>query len=263
MLAGLAEYNSDGEPERNGNGAQPGLEADSDDDSYFVGSDSNSEDSAVRRRCDAERRLFDCEEALSASAELPDPLAVLCAATQRPRFLDPEATRPLAEPVHRRRPPRPAAEPAERLEGGQKRAPGEWDIASMAPLLKGAEEAKPGVISAPAKRYRTDERVGSSAVTAAQVAMLGGEWDGDRGNEAPGSAVLRGPVPLKTVAAKASKPSKAMDVADFVNKGGGALLPRKQQERRDKEKRKRLAGQSAIGSWKSETEMQLRQLYDS
>ncbi len=54
-----------------------------------------------------------------------------------------------------------------------------------------------------------------------------------------------------------------MDVADFVGKGGGASLPRKQQERRDKEKRKRMSGQSAIATWKTEGEMQLRQLYDS
>lgn len=178
-------------------GAQAAPDADS-DDSYFVGSDSNrcaptptlhhrqrpvtggerradrlrpcSEDSAVRRLRNAERQLYDREEALSAAAELPDPLAVLGAATQRPRFLDPEATRPLAEPVHRGRPPpRPCDEPADRPEGGRKRAPGDWDIASMAPPLKGTAEAPRGVISAPAKRYRTDERVGPGAVTAAQV----------------------------------------------------------------------------------------------
>ena len=102
-------------------------------------------------------------------AALPDPLAVLGAVAHRPRFLDPEATRPLAEPVHRGRLPLAAAEPTERPKGGRKRAPGEWDIASMAPPLKGTEETKLGVISAPAKRYRTDDRVGSGAVTAAQA----------------------------------------------------------------------------------------------
>jgi len=64
----------------------------------------------VRRRREAERRLVDQEEAASAPAELPDPLAVLGAARARPRFLDPEATRPLAEPVHRGRPKPAAAE---------------------------------------------------------------------------------------------------------------------------------------------------------
>ena len=242
--------------------------------------------------------------------ELPDPLAVLGAATQRPRFLDPEATRPLAEPVHRGRPPpRPADEPANRSEGGRKRAPGHWDVASMAPPLKGAAEVPCGVISAPAKRHRTDERVGSGAVTAAQVhrpspcwlhvclwlarllvlkqerllldmksasgtgsrvaharqvAMLGGQWDKDTSGSRNGDAtLLLGPSAPKAAPWKAPRSSRAMDVADFVNKGGSAMLPRKQQERREKEKKKRLAGQSAIGSWKSETEMQQRQLYDS
>lgn len=128
-----------------------------------------SEDSALRRRREAERWLVDLEEATSVKAALPDPLAVLGAVAHRPRFLDPEATRPLAEPVHRGRLPLAAAEPAERPKGGRKRVPGEWDIASMAPPIKGTEETKLGVISAPAKRYRTDDRVGSGAVTAAQA----------------------------------------------------------------------------------------------
>ena len=255
----------------------------------------------MRRLRNAERQLYDREEALSAVAELPDPLAALGAATQRPRFLDPEATRPLAEPVHRGRPPlRPSDEPADRPEGGRKRAPGGWDIASMAPPLKGTAEAPRGVISAPAKRYRTDERVGAGAVTAAQVhrprpplaarmplartapalllgvvsrscpergaaqvAMLGGQWDTDASGSGPGDAALLGPSAPKAAPGKASRPSRAMDVSEFVDKGGSAMLPRKQQERREKEKMKRLAGQSAIGSWKSETEMQQRQLYDS
>lgn len=54
-----------------------------------------------------------------------------------------------------------------------------------------------------------------------------------------------------------------MGIAEFVDKGGGALLPRKKQDRAQKEKAKRMAGQSAIASWKSEAEMQQRQLYDS
>lgn len=43
---------------------------------------------------------------------------------------------------------------------------------------------------------------------------------------------------------------------------GGALLPRKKQDRKDKEKAKRQLGQSSIGSWKTEAEMVLRQQYD-
>ena len=55
-----------------------------------------------------------------------------------------------------------------------------WDIASMAPRLKkgqgGDEEGGPpagAVISAAAKRYKTEDRVDSGMVTAAQIAMLG------------------------------------------------------------------------------------------
>ena len=97
--------------------------------------------------------------------------------------------------------------------------------------------------------------------------MLGGQWAADAGGEEPGGAPTRiGPVALKPAAAArpiAAKPSKAMGIAEFVDKGGGALLPRKKQDRAQKEKAKRMAGQSAIASWKSEAEMQQRQLYDS
>jgi hypothetical protein len=74
----------------------------------------------------------------------------------------------------------------------------------------------------------------------------------DAGNDSGGD--VKGP----------RKPSKAMGVNDFLDKGvGGALLPRKAQDRKEKEKKKRAAGQSAIGSWKTEAEMVLRQQYDS
>ena len=60
------------------------------------------------------------------------------------------------------------------------------------------------------------------------------------------------------------KATKAMGVTDFMDKGvGGAQLPRKRQDRKDKEKSKRAMGQSAHASWKSEAEMVLRQQYDS
>jgi hypothetical protein len=58
-------------------------------------------------------------------------------------------------------------------------------------------------------------------------------------------------------------PSAAMGVSDFLNKGvGAAKLPRKEQARAEKEKKKRALGQSAIGTWKTEAEMVLRQQYD-
>ena len=54
-----------------------------------------------------------------------------------------------------------------------------------------------------------------------------------------------------------------MGVSDFLNKGvGAAKLPRKEQARAEKEKKKRALGQSAIGTWKTEAEMVLRQQYD-
>jgi hypothetical protein len=54
-----------------------------------------------------------------------------------------------------------------------------------------------------------------------------------------------------------------MPVNEFLDKGlGGAQLPRKQQDRKDKEKLKRAAGQSTHAQWKSEAEMVLRQQYD-
>ena len=58
-------------------------------------------------------------------------------------------------------------------------------------------------------------------------------------------------------------PSKPMPVDDFLSRGlGGAQLPRQQQDRKDKEKLKRAAGQSTHSHWKSEAEMVLRQQYD-
>ncbi len=55
-----------------------------------------------------------------------------------------------------------------------------------------------------------------------------------------------------------------MGVTDFMDKGvGGAQLPRKRQDRKDKEKSKRMMGQSSHASWKSEAEMVLRQQYDT
>lgn len=82
--------------------------------------------------------------------------------------------------------------------------------------------------------------------------MLGGNV-GDDGDEAAGAR----PGP------KQRKPTAAMGVTDFLDKGlGAAQLPRKQQDRKDKEKSKRAMGQSSIGSWKTEAEMVLRQQYD-
>jgi hypothetical protein len=93
-----------------------------------------------------------------------------------------------------------------------------------------------------------------------QIAMMGGTVDhmpdgeggGAAGSAAPGAARPdRGPA------------TKAMGVVDFLDKGlGGAQLPRKKQDRKDKEKSKRALGQSTHAQWKSEAEMVLRQQYD-
>lgn len=56
----------------------------------------------------------------------------------------------------------------------------------------------------------------------------------------------------------------AMAVTEFLDKGlGAAQLPRKAQDRKEKEKSKRMKGQSTHAHWKSEAEMVLRQQFDS
>jgi len=52
-----------------------------------------------------------------------------------------------------------------------------------------------------------------------------------------------------------------MPVAEALA-NAAAALPRKQQDRRDREKNKRERGQSSISTWKTEAEMVLRQQYD-
>ena len=76
------------------------------------------------------------------------------------------------------------------------------------------------------RRYKTDDRVDSGVVTAAQVAMLGGQWRPTADEEA-------GADEDEAPAKKAKGPSKAMPVADFLAKGdAGTLLPRTKQDRR-------------------------------
>lgn len=87
-----------------------------------------------------------------------------------------------------------------------------------------------------------------------QIAMMGGNvermLDGSS-DPVGGGKAARGPS------------TKPMPVSDFLDRGlGGAQLPRKQQDRKEKEKLKRAAGQSTHSHWKSEAEMVLRQQYD-
>lgn len=58
------------------------------------------------------------------------------------------------------------------------------------------------------------------------------------------------------------KPVNPMGINDFMDQVGTASLPRRNTGRRDKEKEKRAKGQSAIGNWKTEAEMVLRQQFD-
>ena len=107
------------------------------------------------------------------------------------------------------------------------------------------------------RRFKPDDD-GGMTVTAAQVAMLGGQWKPSA--EADNEEEL---LPSVSTAAKRKGPSRAMPVSDFLAKGeGGSLLPRNKQDRKDKEKDKRAKGQSSVHGWKSEAEMVLRQQYD-
>ena len=82
-------------------------------------------------------------------ATLPPPLAVI-SGTLQPDFLRPEATKQLAKPFHRSRAPLTKTVEHKAVETSK-----EWDIASMAPKLKGEGDkcGPPGaVITAAAKR---------------------------------------------------------------------------------------------------------------
>lgn len=84
-----------------------------------------------------------------APLSLPPPLEVITG-TVAPSFLRPEATKQLAKPFHRSRAPLTKTVEHKAIE-----EPKAWDIASMAPKLKGEGEKRgpPGaVITAAAKR---------------------------------------------------------------------------------------------------------------
>jgi hypothetical protein len=92
-----------------------------------------------------------------------------------------------------------------------------------------------------------------------QMAMMGGSM----GDVAPDQLPDGGTRAQTDCKAKRGKPSKAMAVQDFLAKGDGAQLPRQQQAKKDREKSKRMLGQSSHKVWKSEAEMVLRQQFDS
>jgi hypothetical protein len=262
-------------------------------------SSEHSEDSAVLRARQAELRLKDYNEAQSQvvlAAEtshgdaqtammqlaqvkkpppsLPSAAAAFDAVSRPPEFLHPEATRQIPLPgriscAHdspslphhgsgEEVAPETSVDPRRkkrRRRGGGGKGAGEtsmdeeWDVSKMAPKLPGQEKVLPaGVIAAPAVKYAgEDDVVAAQHPTAVQIAMLGGTA-----------------MSSKSVAGdERGKATRSMGVEEFLEKGvGGAALPRKKQERKDKEKEKRMKGQSSHAEWKTEAEMALRQQYD-
>jgi hypothetical protein len=98
-----------------------------------------------------------------------------------------------------------------------------------------------------------------------QIAMLGGKTaaTADGGGAAAAPAGPRAPPgaagPPGAARPGAAAATKAMPVTDFLDKGlGGAKLPRKKQDRAEKERAKRAKGQSTHSEWKSEAFMVLR-----
>lgn len=94
--------------------------------------------------------LYSCPHAGPSKLSLPPPLAVITG-TKAPEFLRPEATKQLAKPFHRSRAPL-----TKTVEAKAVAEPKAWDIASMAPKLKGEGDKRgpPGaVITAAAKRW--------------------------------------------------------------------------------------------------------------
>jgi hypothetical protein len=93
-----------------------------------------------------------------------------------------------------------------------------------------------------------------------QIAMMGGSM----GDPAPGQGwEAEASLGADCNAPQRGAASKAMGVQDFLATGGSAQLPRQQQAKKERERSKRLRGQSSHQVWKSEAEMVLRQQYDS
>lgn len=262
----LVEYKSD-----QGSGSSG---SDSDQGSQFSdSSSSDSQGSNKRRKTVPASTLQDHEVGVQGPVPsgLPSALSALDALEGPPTYLTPEATRPLASSAYHGRLVQSAKASnqdgnAQHVKRDKKTgyAPGEWDITKMAPKLKGQAPAAPaGVVSAAPVRYKTDDRVDSSIVTAAQVAMLGGQW-ASKADAAEDGDSRSGPQPALAADSKPKRrTTSAMGVTDFLDKGhGGAQLPRKKQDRKDMERSKRERGQSSHSAWKSEAEMVLRQQYD-
>ncbi|KAG2445934.1 hypothetical protein HXX76_000537 [Chlamydomonas incerta] len=237
---------------------------------HAAASDSDTEssdesvDSAALRAAEAAARLRDYGEGgatatsgrTSAAANkrslLPSALDVLDAVEGPPTFLDPEAIRPLAASAAHGL--GADAGPAAPVAAGKEwQAPGkDFDISKLAPPMKGQAKQSAdkreipagALIEGRAKRYKQEDGPeATQSYTALQIAMLGGNV-----------AERKAP----------TQPTQPMEVSEFLNKGVGAVqLPRKNADRKDKEKDKRARGQSTHSHWKSEAEMVLRQQFDS
>eukprot|EP00890_Picochlorum_soloecismus_P002375 jgi/Picsp_1/3138/NSC_05978-R1_protein len=169
--------------------------------------------------------------------KLPSPGALLRDMSSTPEFLNPEAISEL--PTFKGS--TVAEEISKRSETSARNQTNERDISRLAPKLQSdINDIQVGVVEQKAVSYRNRDMPQAHDVSV-QIAMLGGV----------GPARVRG------------GSQKAMPVDKFIEGGvGGRQLPRKRQETKDKEKQKRMKGQSSHAEWKSEAEMMLRQQYD-
>lgn len=188
-------------------------------------------------------RLMDGRETVSKEVEtkkriLPDACDVFNE-INRPSFLTPEANKKSKTcAAHVTRTPAPQATAAEQVQQRAEQA----DITKMAPRLKGQPDTA-AVLSAPAQRSTAPASEKKSLIgNDALIAMMGGGGHVDQKN---------------------SKPTHATTVQDALAEPSAAQLPRQKQERKNKEKSKRVMGQSSHSHWKSEAEMVLRQQFDS
>ena len=249
-MQGLVDYASSGSGEEEEEevpavavdplaGPTRSLSTDSDASPASSSGDAASDDSAAARAAAAAAKLARLDEVAAAAAaaaarppnsSLPDPLAALDGPSAPPAFLHPEATQPLAAPLHRGGAGlvvRPAVEPP------------------PAKRARAAEPAAPPPPPPPAGPA-------SAAVEAAQWASAA------TSKAASGKGVPEGP---SVAGAKAKgKATAAMPVAEAL--ATGAALPRKGQTMKDRQKAKAGAGQRATGEWKPEAFMIMRQQYD-
>ena len=165
---------------------------------------------------------------------LPSVSELFSAVTGPPAFLKPDATRPIAVlEAH----PHAAAPPLHPALGGGGDRRADAAVIGAAPTRYSAEEAAKREALSALRRETEAAEAALAQTQAAEAAGAGG-------------------------APRRDFRSKAVPVPDAMA-NPSLNLPRDKQERKDREKAKRERGQSAIGSWKSEAEMVLRQQYDS